>query len=222
MKKKVIKISEEVLGSHGFTRTAEPAGRGAPAWFVHQNMEGGVLACLRIDYAPRLRAVSVGLGWRHEGAHQFCIEALGKAWPRGFDWLNNSGVLGFPCLMSFNLGDFMGWSASTLPVDSEFTGALEYELSRLCAQGHDRRWYSLSVQNLLEIYVKDQRPFHWRASNSALRLGEIAGLCSVLRSGDQLFEDSAARHEALIQSDMFQMGNAVSWISSIRAMINSA
>lgn len=201
---------ELAFGRNNFSRFYF-RGAGAPLWFCLEGQRG-VHSFVRFDYAKRARSASFSVGWRHDGVHEFCMRVLKNDWREGYDWLCCSGVIDLPCFNSFRVGDGMGWPLGELPIDDN----LEHEIDRLCSMITANGWHLGGVNDLLSIYGDDKAPFRWISGNAALRLAEIAGICLDIEGGFDVFERCAIEYGALIQADMFNMGDASDWISSLR------
>lgn len=206
---------EYAVGRHGYVPLGVNAHDTATRWFVRPHRHEGLVACLRFVAKSKMRVFTVHLGWRHESAREFCLTALQQDWPRGYAWLSDAGVLQAPCLSLFNLAAFASWRLGGLPLERLTSEDRDAEISLDAALG-EFRWGESSSRELLGIYAAGHGPFRWGTCNSAVRLGQIAGLCKVLTTGTELFDRCAADYASLVQTDMFGLGSGAEWIASLR------
>lgn len=220
MKKDYWASLETMLKKHGFAPNPQGQRNSETAWFVGTSASGqAVTTHLRFIFKPKLQVLTVHIGWHHEAAHAFCLEALKNDWPAGLTWLSEVGLLQAPCLLLFNLANHMGWPLAGLPIGPQAVyQSAELRFSDALSQA---QWNSVGAESLLDCYVADRKPFGWRDTNSAIRLAQIAGLVKSLERDCAVFDRCAADHLALIQSDMFNLGSATSWVQSLRSRLNT-
>lgn len=209
---------ECMLERHGFLRDESRVEDAATKWFIRSSPDEDVTACLRFVFKPKMHVLTAHLGWSHKAVREFCLTALQSNWPQGFAWLKEAGVVDAPCLSLFNLADYMAWKLGGMSVGGD-PAVYESAEIRLGEALEGTHWWQQDAQRLLAHYVNDQAPFDWRASNSAIRLAEIAGLSKVLGAGLAHFDRCASDHQALIETDMFGLGSASVWIASLRARL---
>lgn len=214
MRKSLFSEVGRVLEEFDFVPLSYTSAKNGPMWFRKIGASNDLGVCLRVEYGPKFRTLSFSLGWHHEGVRQFCGEALEESWPDGHRWLLESGFLSSPCMNYFNLGEVMGWGLSALLVDNQ--DHLADEIFRLCELIDSSGWSEYTLENLQALYVRNQKPFSWLASNAALRLAEIAAICLICGTDRSAFEKCAVDYKHLIQADMFGTGVAESWISALR------
>lgn len=158
--------------------------------------------------------------WCHSASRDFCLAALEEDWPSGFAWLKEAGVIDAPCLLLFNLADYMGWKLGGIPVGSA-PAVYESADVRSAEVLKQSQWMQQDSAGLLACYAEDRKPFGWRASNSAIRLAEVAALSSCVGSDTALFDRCASDHAAVIETDMFGMGTASGWLVALRSRLNA-
>ena len=204
-----------MLEMHGFAPDRATGNDAGTRWYVREDIASGISTHIRIVFKQKLRVLAVHLGWNHSVARDFCLEAVKLDWPRGYAWLEDAGVLSAPCLSLFNLADQLKWCLGGRPISSMDAVSCNTRNS-LSDWLQERSWSHSGPQALLGTYVADKAPFNWRGCNSALRLGQIAGLSMCLGRDAQDFDACAAMHISLIQADMFDLGLASEWISTLR------
>lgn len=213
---------EGMLDRRGFLPNATAGRSDETRWFVCVSpQDDAVTTCLRFVFKPKMHVLTAHVGWRHSAAREFCFEALEKDWPRGFAWLKDAGVIGAPCLSMFNLADYMGWKLGGMPVGSA-SSVYESAEVRLTEVLDQSQWGRQDSAGLLACYADDRLPFRWQASNSAIRLAEVAGLSWFLRADVALFDRCAREHAAVIETDMFSMGKASDWTGALRARLTGS
>lgn len=209
-----------MLERYGFLPNSTPGRLDETRWFVGANSkDDAITTCLRFVFKPKMHVLTAHLGWRHSAARDFCLSALEKDWPRGFAWLKDAGVIDAPCLTMFNLADYMGWKLGGMPVGSApaVYESAEVRLAEILEQGE---WRHQDSAGLLTCYTDDRAPFSWQASNSAIRLAEVAGLSWSLGIDAALFDRCAQDHAAMIETDMFGLGKAASWTVALRTRLS--
>lgn len=210
---------ESMLGRYGFMSDSMPGSPEGARWFACTDPEDDAITTyLRFVFKPKMHVLTAHLGWRHRAVHDFCVTALEEDWPRGFAWLKDAGVINAPCLSLFNLADYMGWKLGGMPVGSA-PAVYESAEVRLAEVLKQSQWMQQDSAGLLARYAEDRKPFGWRASNSAIRLAEVAGLSSCMGAGTALFDRCASDHAAAIETDMFGMGTASSWLFALRSRL---
>lgn len=168
----------------------------------------------RFTFKPKLRVLTAHVGWRHEAVHSFCLDAIKSAWHEGFAWLSEVGLIDAPCLQLFNLANYMGWPLAGVPVRESrqtYDNAFTHLGKTLSVEG----WVRSNVESLLDIYISDHSPFGWRDGNAAIRIAEIAGLIHCLGRDMEILKRSSVNHLALIQADMFNLGSAEEWVTTL-------
>lgn len=206
---------EHAVGRHGYVPRMVNGRDTTTQWFVRSHRDEALVACIRFVAKQKMRVFTVHLGWRHETAHEFCLTALQQDWPRGYKWLRDAGVVQSPCLSLFNLAGFAQWRLGGVPFEHLMCAVQDAEISLDRALG-EFRWGERNSRELLDTYVNGHEPFHWGACNSAVRLGQVAGLSSILASGTAVFDCCVADHSALIETDMFGLGSGAEWIAALR------
>lgn len=208
---------ESVLRKHGFCADSRAPHEPATSWFVGEPIGAEALTThLRFVFKPKLHVLTAHVGWRHEATHRFCMEALRVDWLAGFNWLSEAGLIQSPCLLLFNLSNYMEWPLAGLPVGGS-DAVRESSEGRLANAMSRAQWNGVSAQWLLDHYLSDQSPFNWGNANAALRIAHIAGLVTTLKSDISLFDRCVAEHLSKIQADMFSLGSATTWIQALRS-----
>lgn len=220
MKNKQLDYLATILDELGFLQEQETNQDSSTSWFVSPSDDKQVRTYLRFIYKPKLSVLTMHIGWRHEPTHNFCMDVLESEWPRGYLWLSEAGVILAPCLTIFNLAEYMGWSLGGIQLNAT-TSIYKEEMGHLKDVIKGTDWGSMHVKSLLTLYIEDRKPFGWRASNSAIRLAQIAGLCLSTGENRRVFDQCALAHAALIESDMFALGTASSWIASLQKRLNN-
>jgi hypothetical protein len=208
-----------LLDNHGFISADFVADDPATRWFVCTHPESDVTSNLRFVFKPKMNVLTVHFGWNHQISRDFCLAALQADWPQGYAWLKEVGVICAPCLSLFNLADHLEWSLGGMPI-SDVAAVYENAETKLAEWLESRQWFCQDAKELLACYIADKAPFNWRGSNSAIRLALIAGLSNSINRSSADFDQCASDHFLLIETDMFGLGTAAGWISSLRARLS--
>jgi len=221
MKKEYWAHLETMLKEHGFSRVPSQQQGTSIRWFGCAATGADVTAYLRFDSKPTSRILTVHLGWRHDAAYDFFLEALKADWPRGFSWLSEVGVLDAPCVCQFFLGSYM---RPAYGISFREPQSFYEEVSRFGELIARSDWGNLNAKGLLARYVTDEKPFGWLSSCScAIRLALIAGLCANKVGGsEEVFDRCAKTYSKLIEADMASLGTGSSWIAALRTRLLSA
>lgn len=218
MKRQRWALLEAVLGDFGFVRTFVEDENLRTAWFSCQPWgDDGLGTNFRFSFKSDLKVLTMHAGWNHSVVRQFVLRALEESWPSGLAWILEAGLLHTPSMLLFDLASQLRWQQAGMPAggnDQDFAR----ELVKLHTSGVFEKCALDTPQSLLQLYLKDLKPFDWQSSNSAIRAAEIAGLRFLLQENLDCFDSVATAQVDLIRADMFGLGSAEHWTKSLRGM----
>jgi hypothetical protein len=210
-----VKLLETGLSKVGFDKLSPPGSSPENHWFVSNQVDEGVSAYLHLVYKPKLKVFTVHSGWKNSFSHAFAVDSIRQMWVPGYDWLTRVKVITAPCMVMFNVADHMNWISGGLDCKKELP-EFQSQASALLDGLVSQKVRSLvTPSQLLDCYLHDDHPFHWKNCNSALRIAEIAGLVKLLGVRENEALDRAKEFSALINADMFDLGKGDNWISNL-------
>jgi hypothetical protein len=207
-----LRIIEKKLGELGFARLkSSSAGLTGTYWFVSHASSDGVQICLRLERKPVSKIFSVHVGWRHDLVRKFVIELMQQHWQSGLKWLIDVKAIDAPSLVTFNLGNYIGWQSVGLSFDCAEQDFLQ-QIQELQTAIKDVVAPISNVERLKTCYLEDKKPFRWNAcANTALRFGEAAALVRISGHGIDQLKECSEKFRVFIESHMFGLGAGDEW-----------
>lgn len=211
-----LKFLEKSLSDVGFESLTNFSDMGPhPYWFSNKTATDLARAHIRFIYKPKFNAFTVHIGWENLFSQAFVVDAMREMWKPGYDWLIKVNVLSAPCIVTFNIAEYLDWNIGALRCEDSSAIFLK-QIKDLMADVVLDKLISVSdPAQLLDCYLRDERPFHWKNCNSALRVAEIAGLVKLLGVRKDEALSRAREFRALINVDMFDLGKGDDWISNL-------
>ena len=210
---------EAMLQRHGFIKSFVEDEQLRTIWFSAKSTEGNNLSInFRFAFKSKVEVLTMHVGWTQPDTRQFVHRALEKSWPSGLEWISETGLLHTPAMLLFNLAESMKWVLAGMSVrgdDFEF----ERQISVLNSLLEIQNFRAENPELLLNRYLADISPFRWRNSNSAIRIAEVAGLVCFLKFGSDRFDVAVKEWLTLINSDMFGLGDALTWTDALRSLV---
>jgi len=222
MKTKISSI-DAAFAEAGFNQGPSRTVDGAEIrWYSDGSECEEVRTWMRVRLVRRQTLAELALGWEAPQIDELCKQLLRDVSPEFYSWLERTGALTNPSLSVFNLGDYFELPSFGYVIGDSRDDAMS-DMKRDLARIRGAGWLLQSRARLLMCLLADVPPFGWRASNSVIRLVQLAGLCTVSGRDVELVRQCAAEHQNLLLHDaygLFDVGG--DWLERLLGRANLA